>query len=81
MTPIDEILIRTIQNISENRAARFARQFVRASPDEKEALLAALDFENWLAETCGVSLARHGTGAAPPSATRACRMVSPEKAS
>ena len=59
MTPIDEILIRTIQNISEQRAARFARQFVRAPSDEKEALLAALDFENWLVETCDVCLAGH----------------------
>ena len=57
MTPIDTILIRTIQNISEQRAARFARRFVHASSDEKEALLAALDLENWLVETCGVCLA------------------------
>ena len=52
MKELDEILIRTIQNMSEQRAARFSSEFVRASPDEKEGLLAALEIENWVVEIC-----------------------------
>ena len=52
MNKLDNILIRTIQNISEQRAARFSSEFVRASSEEKEGLLAALEIENWVVEIC-----------------------------
>ena len=52
MKKLDDILIRTIQNLSEQRAANFAAKFVRASPEEMEGLLAALEIENWIVEIC-----------------------------
>lgn len=52
MNKLDEIILRTIRNVSEQRAVRFAREFVIAAPEEKEGLLAALEIENWLAEIC-----------------------------
>jgi len=52
MNNLDEMILRTIRNLSEQRAARFTREFIIAAPEEKEGLLAALEIENWLAEIC-----------------------------
>ena len=56
MGEMEQLLLRTIRSVSERRAAEFATQFVRAAPADKEALLAGLEFENWLAESCTEAL-------------------------
>ena len=47
----DQIL-RVIQNNAAQKAADFAGQYVRSKPDEREAILAGLDFERWLEQCC-----------------------------
>jgi len=47
----DQIL-RVIQNNAAQKAAAFAGQFVRSKPQDKEAILAGLDFERWLEQCC-----------------------------
>jgi len=52
-----------VQLVGQNAAARvavLAGELVHATPDEKEAILAGLDFEGWLAETCEQCLDRPG---------------------
>ena len=56
MAEMERLLLRTIQSLSERRAADFATEFVRAAPADKEILLAGLEFENWLAESCREAL-------------------------
>ena len=36
------------------QVARLAGELVRAEPDEKESVLAAMEFERWLAQACDV---------------------------
>lgn len=49
-------MIRLIQYKAEQDAAELAGEFARAASEEKEEILAALEFEKWLAETCAVCL-------------------------
>jgi hypothetical protein len=51
----DEI-IRLIGNRAEKEAAYLAGEFARAASKDKEDLLAALEYEQWLAETCWLCL-------------------------
>ena len=51
-TNLRDQMVRLIGQDAANKAAGLAGQLVRAMPDEKEPILAALDFERWLAETC-----------------------------
>ena len=51
-----DILVERIRRKSEREAARLAGEFARAASEEKEEILAALEFEKWLAETCAVCL-------------------------
>lgn len=52
MAKIKEQIVRIIQSNAGRKATDFARQFVRAAPEEKELILAALDFERWLQQCC-----------------------------
>ena len=52
MTELKDQMLRLIQHDAARKASEFAGQFVRAAPEEKEAILAGIDFERWLAETC-----------------------------
>ena len=45
-------ILRLIQARAEAEAADLAAEFVRATGEEREAILAGLEFERWLAETC-----------------------------
>lgn len=63
-TAKDEIL-ELIRQKSENEVARLAGAFARAASEEREAILAAMEFERWLAECCaeaqtGLAKARRG---------------------
>ena len=50
-TAKDEIL-ELIRQKSENEVAHLAGEFARAASEEREAILAAMEFERWLAECC-----------------------------
>jgi hypothetical protein len=47
-----EMKIRQIQQNSRLRAGEFARQLAGSTSDKKEEILAGLEFEKWLADTC-----------------------------
>jgi len=53
-----DLLIEAIRQKSEHEAGRLATEFARAASEEKEAILAELELEQWLAESCEVSLSR-----------------------
>jgi len=52
MTELKDQMLRLIQHDSARKVAALANQFVRAEPEEKEAIQAGIDFERWLVETC-----------------------------
>jgi hypothetical protein len=52
MTKLMDQMLQLIQHDADRKLAEFAGQFVRAAPEEKETILAGIDFERWLAETC-----------------------------
>jgi len=56
MSELRDQMIRLIQYKAEQDAAELAGEFARAASEEKEDILAALEFEKWLAETCAVCL-------------------------
>jgi len=47
-----EMLLEAICQRAEQEAARLAGEFARAASQDKEAILAALEFEKWFAESC-----------------------------
>ena len=49
-------MIRLIQYKAEQDAAELAGEFARAASEDRDEILAALEFEKWLAETCEVCL-------------------------
>ena len=61
VTNMTNLKDRMVQFVGQNAAARvavLAGELVPATPDEKEAILAGMDFERWLAETCEQCLSR-----------------------
>ena len=52
MSELKDQMIRLIQYKAEQDAAELAGEFARAASEEKEAILAGLEFEKWLAEAC-----------------------------
>ena len=52
MATIKDQILRVIQNNAAQKVAALAGQYVRSKPQEKEAILAGLDFERWLKECC-----------------------------
>jgi hypothetical protein len=56
MTTLKDLLVQIVQRNAAKNIADLAGEFVRAKPEEKEGILAGLDFERWLAETCQVCL-------------------------
>jgi len=51
----DELLM-CIRAKAEEEARQLAGELARCASEEKEAVLAALEFEQWLAESCGECL-------------------------
>ena len=49
---IKDVILKRIQRQARAEAGRLAGEFARAASEEKEAILAALEFEQWLAEAC-----------------------------
>jgi hypothetical protein len=56
MGELKDQIIALIQYKAEQDAAELAGEFARTASEEKEEILAALEFEKWLAETCAVCL-------------------------
>lgn len=53
-------LLERIRREAEQEARVLATEFVRAAEKEREAILAALEFEQWLAESCSEALDEPG---------------------
>ena len=53
-----DVLLKAIQHKSEREAARLSSQFAQAASEEKEAILAELELEQWVAQSCEVCLDR-----------------------
>ena len=52
MSEVKDRLLEVICQRAEREAARLAGQFARAASEDKEAILAALEFEKWFVESC-----------------------------
>jgi hypothetical protein len=52
MSEIKDRLLEAVLRHSEREAARLAGQFARAASEDKEAILAALEFEQWFSQSC-----------------------------
>ena len=52
MTTLKDLLVQIVQRNAAKNIVDLAGKLVRARPEQKEAILAGLDFERWLAETC-----------------------------
>jgi hypothetical protein len=56
MSELKDQIIALIQYKAQQDAAELAGDFARAASREREEILAALEFEKWLAQTCAVCL-------------------------
>jgi hypothetical protein len=56
MLKLKDRMVQIIGKKAADKASELAGEFVHASADEKESILAGIDFERWLAETCQESL-------------------------
>jgi len=52
MNLLKDQIIQTIGNNAAQRVSSLAGQSARSIPEEKETILAGLEFERWLAESC-----------------------------
>ena len=52
MTSVRALLIEDIEERASRRIGQLAGELVRARSDEKEVILAQLQFEHWLADSC-----------------------------
>ena len=53
---IEDVMLVRIQRQAEARARILAGEFARAASQDKEAILAELEYEKWLAEACADAL-------------------------
>lgn len=56
MTNKKDLLTEAIRRKAEHEAGCLAGEFARAASEEKEAILAELELEQWVAQSCGVCL-------------------------
>ena len=49
---IKDVILKRIQRRAETQARLLAGEFARAASQDKEAILAELEYEKWLAEAC-----------------------------
>ncbi len=49
---VKEMLLDAVAKRAEREAARLADEFARAAAADKEAVLAALEFEQWFSQSC-----------------------------
>ena len=48
--------MRQIGQKSAARAAALSRQYIKAGPGEREAIMAGIDFERWMSQICELCL-------------------------
>lgn len=53
MRHVEEALLRAIKVRADHRRGALAADLVDAAQDDKEAILAEMDFDAWLANACG----------------------------
>ena len=51
-----DILVEIIRRKSQRKVAHLAGEFARAASEEKEVILAELQFNRWMAECCQICL-------------------------
>ena len=52
MSKLKEQLIRLIERNARSKVAALASEYVRAKPEEREAIHDGIEFERWLADSC-----------------------------
>ncbi|MDD5134565.1 MAG: hypothetical protein PHP01_04040 [Phycisphaerae bacterium] len=56
MRKFKERILRILQQRSDDRAAKLSKEYLRARPEEKEAIIAGIEIEKWFSEVCEVCL-------------------------
>ena len=54
MSKLKDRMVRLIQQDAAEKMAAYAAEMIHAAPEEKEQILAGLEFERWLAQACDV---------------------------
>jgi len=52
MSKLKDQIIQLIERNARSKVAALASEYVRAEPEEREAIQAGIEIERWLAETC-----------------------------
>ena len=52
MNKLKKQILQLIQQKARRKVAALASEYVRAKPEEKEAIQAGIEFERWLADSC-----------------------------
>jgi hypothetical protein len=52
MNQLKRQILRIIAQKAAARAAALSREYIKANPEDREAIVAGIDFERWLSETC-----------------------------
>ncbi len=52
MSELEAEIIRTIEQRANSKLAALADEYIRARPEEREAIQAGIEFERWLADCC-----------------------------
>ena len=56
MNQLKRCILRIIGQKAAARAAALSREYIKANPEDREAIVAGIDFERWLSETCELCL-------------------------
>ena len=60
MIKLKNMMLGVIRHNAVGNIAELSDQYIHSAPDEKEAILAGIDFEGWLAEVCRECLEKPG---------------------
>ena len=52
MNTIKRQMVRQVAHRAAARAAALSRQYMKANPEDREAIMAGIRFEKWLSQTC-----------------------------
>jgi len=52
MGELKDRIVRLIEQNAAKKASELSGEYIRAKPDEKEAIQAGIDVERWLSESC-----------------------------
>ena len=56
MSKLKDQIVRLIEQDARARVAELASSYPHAQPEEREEIMAGIEFERWLAETCHICL-------------------------